>query len=230
VRVQSKHQWEWQRSEKPSRTPRPTKRVWASFKDVVNRKSVLKAGVLVRQLDGFHIYFGHHSRVRRENMYYIRNQFDLLYSRRVKVQQEKHWSNAGYCKRKVHSHQSLCSHNLHPIYRTLLPTSCSPSTTNPSDTPMMLIYSHIVKTLICRRSWENSIVGGENEWFERRLDTTSRSASMSPTTSTTAGQARDDDVEETSDGSDDGCYHQLVLCFIKSVMERGEGAGPKSRK
>ena len=35
---------------------------------------------------------------------------------------------------------------------------------------------------------------------------TSPSTSMSPTTSsTTASQARDDDVKETGNGSDDGC-------------------------
>lgn len=42
---------------------------------------------------------------------------------------------------------------------------------------------------------------------------TSPSASMSPTTSTTAGQARDDDVEETSDGSDDGCNNRINIMF-----------------
>ena len=42
---------------------------------------------------------------------------------------------------------------------------------------------------------------------------TSPSASMSPTASTTAGQARDDDVEETSDGSDDGCNNRISIMF-----------------
>ena len=98
------------------------------------------------------IYFWPHSRFRRENVQDKRNQFDLLYSRRVQVQQEKHWSNAGYCKRKVHSHQSLCSHNLHPIYRTLLPTSCSHFNNKTHlIPPMMLRHNHIVRILICRK-------------------------------------------------------------------------------
>jgi hypothetical protein len=45
---------------------------------------------------------------------------------------------------------------------------------------------------------------------------TSPSTSMSPTTSTTACQAGDDDVEETSDGSDDGCNNRISIMVGKS--------------
>ena len=51
---------------------------------------------------------------------------------------------------------------------------------------------------------------------------TSPSPSMSPTTSTstTTGQARDDDVEETSDGSDDGCNNPVSIMFWQKQEDR----------
>jgi hypothetical protein len=49
---------------------------------------------------------------------------------------------------------------------------------------------------------------------------TSPSTSMSPTASTTAGQAGDDDVEETSDSSDDGYNNRISIMFWKKKEDR----------
>jgi hypothetical protein len=49
---------------------------------------------------------------------------------------------------------------------------------------------------------------------------TSPNTSMSPTTSTAAGQARDDDVEETSDGSDDCCNNRVSIMFCQGRNSR----------
>jgi hypothetical protein len=52
---------------------------------------------------------------------------------------------------------------------------------------------------------------------------TSPHTSMSPTTSTAAGQARDDDVEKTSDGSDDGCYNPVSIMFCQRRNSKRDG-------
>jgi hypothetical protein len=53
---------------------------------------------------------------------------------------------------------------------------------------------------------------------------------MSPTASTTAGQAGDDDVEETGNSSDDGYYNPVSIMFFQEGNSHRDGFGSRAVK